>query len=74
MLCAVVLARLLAPEDFGLFGIAFSVIGIFEFARHGGMVVPVIQSGTITTEQRNTLFWFNAGLGLLLALLAVTAS
>ncbi len=71
---AVVLARLLAPEDFGLFGIAFSVIGIFEFARHGGMVVPVIQSGTITTEQRNTLFWFNAGLGLLLALLAVAAA
>lgn len=68
---AVVLARLLAPEDFGLFGIAFAVIGIFEFARHGGMVVPVIQSQTITSEQRNTLFWCNAGLGLLLALLAV---
>ena len=68
---AIALARLLDPEDFGLFGIAFSVIGIFEFARHGGLVVPVIQSETVSDAQRTTLFWFNAGLGLSLALLAV---
>ena len=68
---SITLARRLEPEDFGLFGIAFAVIGVFDFARHGGMVVPIIQSETITGEQRTTLFWFNAGLGLSLALLAV---
>ncbi len=71
---AVTLARLLDPENFGLFGIAFAVTGMLEFARHGGMVVPVIQIETITTEQRNTLFWYNAGLGLLLALLAIATA
>ncbi|WP_411282268.1 lipopolysaccharide biosynthesis protein [Gemmatimonas sp.] len=71
---AITLARLLGPEDFGLFGLAFSVIGIFEFARHGGLIVPVIQREAITSEQRNTLFWFNAALGLLLALLALAAA
>ena len=74
LVVAVALARLLAPEDFGLFGIAFSVIGIFEFARHGGIVVPVIQSEAIDGTQRTTLFWFNALLGAALALLAVASA
>ncbi len=71
---AITLARLLNPEDFGIAGVAFAMIGILEFARHGGMVVPVIQSEMITAEQRNTLFWFNAGLGLLLAALAAATA
>ena len=60
---AVILARLLSPEDFGVFAIAFAVIGFLEFAKSGGMVVPVIQSQTISRDQLDTLFWFNAGVG-----------
>jgi O-antigen/teichoic acid export membrane protein len=60
---AVTLARLLSPEDFGVFAIAFAVIGFLEFAKYGGMVVPVIQSQTITEDQLDTLFWFNTGVG-----------
>lgn len=71
---AIVLARLLTPEDFGLFGIAFAVVGILEFAKHGGLVVPAIQSETITDQQRNALFWFNAALGAALACLVVAAA
>lgn len=71
---AVILARLLSPEDFGLFGIAFAVTGMLEFAKHGGLVVPAIQSETISDEQRNTLFWFNTLLGTALACLVAAAA
>ena len=69
----VTLARLLAPSDFGIYGVAFAITGFLDFARQGGLVVPVIQSESLTSAQLNTLVWFNAALGLLLtlALLAV---
>jgi O-antigen/teichoic acid export membrane protein len=61
---AVILARVLSPEDFGVFAIAFAVISFLEFAKYGGMVVPVIQSRTISEDQLDTLFWFNTAVGL----------
>ena len=70
----VVLARLLSPEDFGLFAIAFAVTGFLEFAKDGGMVVPVVQTETLSSEELDTLFWFNAGMGLLVTLIAVAAA
>jgi PST family polysaccharide transporter len=71
---AVVLARLLSPEDFGLFAIAFAVTGFLEFAKDGGMVVPVIQSESLSSEQLDTLFWFNSGVGLLVTLAGFIAA
>lgn len=71
---AIALARLLTPEDFGVFAIAFAATGFLEFAREGGMVVAVVQSETLTREQTNTLFWFNAGVGALLTLVALAAA
>ena len=71
---AVILARLLSPEDFGLFAIAFAVTGFLEFAKDGGMVVPVIQTETLTHEQLDTLFWFNSGVGLLVTLAGFAAA
>ena len=67
---AVTLARLLSPEDFGVFAIAFAVIGFLEFAKYGGMVVPVIQSQTISEDQLDTLFWFNTAVGACVAVCA----
>jgi PST family polysaccharide transporter len=71
---AVVLARLLSPESFGLFGIVFAIIGILEIAKDGGMIVPVVQTERLTDGQSNWLFWFNAVLGAALALVAVAAA
>ena len=67
---AVTLARLLTPEDFGIFAIAFAVTSFLEFAKYGGMVVPVIQTQTLSRDQLDTLFWFNSGVGLGVALCA----
>jgi O-antigen/teichoic acid export membrane protein len=70
----IALARLLSPEDFGLFAIAFAITGFLEFAKDGGMVVPVIQSETLTQEQLDTLFWFNSGVGLAVTLVCFAAA
>jgi O-antigen/teichoic acid export membrane protein len=65
------LARLLTPEAFGLFGIAFAVTGFLEFAKDGGMIVPVVQRESLEPEQLATLFWFNAGMGLAVTLVTL---
>lgn len=70
----VTLARLLTPEAFGLFGIAFAVTGFWEFAKDGGMIVPVVQRETLEPDQLAALFWFNAGLGLLVTLVTMLVS
>ena len=71
---AVALARLLTPEDFGLFAIAFAVTGFLEFAKDGGMAIPVIQAESLSADQLDSLFWFNAGVGLVVTLIAVAVS
>jgi O-antigen/teichoic acid export membrane protein len=65
-----VLARLLTPEDFGLFGIAFSIAGFLEVAKDGGLIVPVVQAETLTPDQSSWLFWFNAAVGAVLTIAA----
>lgn len=70
----VALARLLSPEDFGIFAIAFAVTGFLEFAKDGGMVVPVIQTESLTPEQLDTLFWFNSAVGLGVTLIGFIAA
>ena len=71
---AVILARLLSPEDFGLFALAFAITGFLEFAKDGGMVLPVVQAEELTLAQIDTLFWFNAGVGLLVTVIACGAA
>ena len=60
------LARLLSPEDFGVFAIAFAVIGVLEIAQHGGMIVPLVQTQSLQHSQMATLFWFCAAVGAVL--------
>ena len=60
----VVLARLLVPEDFGLVAMVTAVIGIAQLVRDFGLSVAAIQSTTLSTEERDNLFWANTGIGL----------
>ena len=66
VIVSVTLARLLTPEAFGVFGIAFALTGFFEFAKNGGLLMPMIQRPSISAEQISTLFWINVGLGFVL--------
>src|SRR5687768_10939803 len=71
---AIALARLITPQDYGLFGIGFAIIAFFGIAKDVGLVAPIIQSQTLTRSQLDTLFWICAASGLLLTLAALAAA
>jgi PST family polysaccharide transporter len=67
----IALARLLAPEDFGVQGMVLSVTGLLGLFRDAGLSVATVQRETITHEQTSTLFWINVAMGFGLAALLV---
>jgi O-antigen/teichoic acid export membrane protein len=70
----VVLARLLAPADFGIVGMVTACTGFLEMFRDMGLSVATIQRLSITRGQTSTLFWINFAVGCMLALLCATAA
>lgn len=69
-----VLARLLAPKDFGLFGMAVLVTGIVRLFGNLGLGGALIQKKEVTQEGLSTVFWVNllAGTGLTFLCIAVS--
>ncbi len=62
----VVLARLVAPAQHGLFAMAASVFFVLVLFRDLGLGSAAIQARDLTEEQRTTLWLAHAALGLLL--------
>ncbi|MCG8571956.1 MAG: lipopolysaccharide biosynthesis protein [Spirochaetes bacterium] len=54
-----VLARLISPEEFGIFTMAFSFIGFFIILNDLGLTDAVIQKEKLTHSQISSLFWIN---------------
>ncbi|MGE3110075.1 MAG: oligosaccharide flippase family protein [Phycisphaerales bacterium] len=74
-----VLGLLLTPEDFGIYGISFSIAAFLQVFRDGGVVQLLVQRGEAAYgELRGPVFWmagaFNAVTGGVLALLAPVLS
>lgn len=67
MASVVVLARLLAPSEFGLLAMVLLFVGLGEVFRDFGLSSAAIQAPTLSREQRDLLFWANTGIGLVLA-------
>ncbi len=67
-----VLARILTPYEFGLFGMVAIVMRFMDTFRELGFGTAVIQRDDVTNAQMSGLFWMNAavatGLGLALGL------
>lgn len=57
------LARLLAPEAFGLMKMVTAAAVFIEVFRTAGLSTATIQREDITDGQLNSLFWVNVGLG-----------
>ena len=70
----VIMARLLAPADFGLFAMVMSIAGIAEVFRDFGLSQAAVQAPVLTKEQRDNLFWVNAATGAVLAVLVFLSS
>lgn len=70
----VVLARLLAPEDYGLMAMVGVVLGFAGLFSDLGVNSAFVQRQTVTPEQRSSLFWLNVALSTVLSLLLITLS
>jgi len=69
-----VLARLLAPRDFGLLAMVTAVTGFAAIFRDMGLSMSTVQRQTITHAQVSTLFWINVAVGCGLALVLAAAA
>lgn len=71
---ALVLARLLAPHDYGLAGMVLvfsSLVFVFSDLALGSALV---QRRSLSEQDRSTVFWASAGLGLLFTVIGVATS
>jgi PST family polysaccharide transporter len=71
---AVVLARLLSPEDFGIFAMLTVFLGIGELIRDFGMPTAALQAKNLTEQQASNVFWVTAALSTAVAALLLLAT
>ncbi|WP_212525189.1 MOP flippase family protein [Actibacterium sp. MT2.3-13A] len=62
----IVLARILAPEEFGLFAITMAVLGVIGIYADLGVNNALVQRQGVTPEQLSSLYWLNIFLGAVL--------
>ncbi|MEL6545571.1 MAG: oligosaccharide flippase family protein, partial [Myxococcota bacterium] len=65
---AVVMMRLLSPDDYGLIGMATVFIGFAALFSELGLSAAVVQRETLNELQLSSVFWLNMFLGILLSL------
>jgi O-antigen/teichoic acid export membrane protein len=70
----VVMARLLSPEDVGLFAMVAVVTGFYGLFTAAGLSSATIQRVTITNAQMSTLFWVNMLVGAVLGALCLATA
>lgn len=70
----VVLARLLAPGDYGLLAMVTAIVGIGEVLRDFGLSSAAVQARSVSAQQRSNLFWINSAIGMLLAIAVFAAA
>lgn len=64
---AVVLARLLSPEEFGTIALLYLFVGLAGAFVDSGFSAALIQRQDITLTDESTVFWFNLGTGALMS-------
>src|SRR5262245_10978589 len=74
IIAAIVLARLLAPEDFGLFAIVTVLTSFASGLIDFGLGDATAQRSKITRSQISSLFWLSSGIGLATAVVVAACS
>jgi PST family polysaccharide transporter len=69
-----VLARILAPSEFGLYTMTMAFVHFFMLLSCMGLAQASVQNPGIRNEEINALFWFNITLGLIVFLMVFTIS
>ncbi|HEX3002987.1 MAG TPA: lipopolysaccharide biosynthesis protein [Angustibacter sp.] len=70
----VVLARLIAPDQYGLVAMVVSLVGVGDALWNLGLSQATVQRRDVTTEQVSFFFWFQSGLGGLLTAVVAALS
>src|ERR1700745_4316724 len=71
---AIVLARLLAPEDFGLVAIVTVLTSFAPLLIDFGLGDATTQKSKITEGEVSSLFWLSSGIGLTVAMVVAACS
>jgi O-antigen/teichoic acid export membrane protein len=69
-----VLARLLTPNDFGLFAMVTTVIGFLRVFKEAGLSTATVQRERITHAQVSNLFWINVAMNGAISLILAVGS
>ena len=64
-----ILARILAPTDFGLVAMSAIVVNFLLLFRSAGLAAALQQRREVTADHFNAVFWYGLGSGSLIALL-----
>lgn len=67
LVSTVVLARMLAPDDYGVIAMVVAITSFAGLFRDLGLSAAAIQKGTLSQVQMSNLFWLNVGMGALLS-------
>lgn len=70
----IVVARLLSPTDYAVYGMAAAFIGFFLVLAGQGFALALVQRKELTEMACHSVFWFMAALSLIVAGAAVAAS
>lgn len=69
-----VLARLIAPAEFGIWAMAAVPLGLATILRELGVVSSIVQARSVSPQERNAYFWLSVAVSLAAAaLLALVA-
>jgi O-antigen/teichoic acid export membrane protein len=71
MVVALILARLLAPHDWGLAAMVMVFAGFVVVFTDNALGTALIQRRELFDDDRSTVFWMSTGVGLLLAVVGV---
>jgi len=68
------LARILAPEDFGLIAMVAVVVGLANMLKEAGLQSATVQQSEISRDQVTVLFWANVGLSVVITVVLAAVS
>ncbi|AGG65770.1 lipopolysaccharide biosynthesis protein [Corynebacterium callunae] len=69
LVSVVVLARLILPDQFGLYAMVLAVASVASIFLDFGFSMAALRSKFLTNQQQSNLFWINVGAGAILSIL-----
>src|ERR1700682_1746204 len=71
---AVVLARLLSPQDYGLVGMVAIVVNFVTMFQYLGLSTATVKWAKLTHREVSSLFWINLGLSIAVTLVTLASA